>query len=1404
MLELVLLIVSLLCLSWSVEAAVAFLLLTVGVSVYRRRALTGEIEKLRASFAGLNENLHRVLLQNNEKVEQLAREMSELRGAGGIAPTPTPPKTSVETTAALKPIEGLPVVSAKPVIEVPRPATPAVASSGVVPDAGKPVSAPGPVVPPKPVPQVPLVPVAKPAEVTPRPIPVHTVGPVLPPPAPVMPPRPSVSYTAPTPTVPLRSVPAKPRRTLRELAVSVFAFEEILGKRWLSKIGIILVVLGLASFGIYQLGSTPSGKVTLLLTGSLVLLVGGIYLERKERYQVLGRAGIGGGWALLFFSAYAVHHVQAMAVLPSESTDLLLMLGVAVAMALHTLRYKSQVVTGLAFLLAYSTVSLSHDTVYALSAGAALAIGLVVITVRMRWYELEIFGILSSYLNHFYWLYKILGPGGANHRAFPEFWASVGILLVYWAAYRASYVVRRISSANEENVSSIAAILNTLLLLTVMKFQSARPELAFYALLALGALEFAFGQLPITRWRRTAFVLLSVLGAVLMVMAVPFKFSGNNVAILWFVGAEAFLVAGIFAKESVFRRLGLVTGILVGLHVLAMDCFHLYEERLGGDRAVITGGTLLLTCGVLFYLNAHFVRKRWPDLFAPGLDERLTIAHSYFGAVTVTFAAWALVVLDWTAVAWVAVVAVLAWLSRRLRAQELAVQCSALAALTLLRTFAINVHVNQMFGGTITHVFGRYATVPIVAAGFYLAARWIGLKGWTRMARHLLAAAGTLVLIFLIWGEVPYHWQSVAVIGLALVLAECALLLRYSPLAWHVHVLTVIATVMVVGYGWPNHHGWHGLNQETLALSLVAVSAYWLAWRLKDAAGAFAPLTRDAYTWVASFVVAWMLWRQLPETWVAVAWVAFGMSLALAGRRWKVSSLCHQEHVLALSSIIALFSYNYPLAVTRALNLRLLTVALVAAGMYGISRKCALRDAGHGRLAAFAHTWAATALITLLAWYEAPTAALAMVWAMFALALGAAARYFSLEEFPWQAHVLAGLTVVRALSVNVYSTANFHGMSQRLISLSVVILALYSLTRLIPMREELRRRDFHHVYTWVASFLTLLLLWYELQPASVAVGWALASLLLFELGLLRNIRQLRLQAYSGLIASFARIFFVNLGASPQGGELFGTRMTTVVPLALIYFFVYSQIRVTEKEQESRWSVDLIMAYVGSLTVASLLYFQVPGPWIATAWAVLVFVLFGIATWFDREVFLHQALLLTLATFFRGVMHNLYGSSYFTKGNWTGQYLELGSAVLVMLAALPFAYQSRERFKARAEHGRMRRLMAQLSSYPEQVMFFVPVLLLTMMLALKMRSGMVTVAWGIEGVLVMILALVAKERSFRLSGLFLLLLCVGKILVIDAWRLAPRDRYLTFIVLGLALLGVSFLYSRYREAIRQFL
>ena len=335
--------------------------------------------------------------------------------------------------------------------------------------------------------------------------------------------------------------------------------------------------------------------------------------------------------------------------------------------------------------------------------------------------------------------------------------------------------------------------------------------------------------------------------------------------------------------------------------------------------------------------------------------------------------------------------------------------------------------------------------------------------------------------------------------------------------------------------------------------------------------------------------------------------------------------------------------------------------------------------------------------------------------------------------------------------------------------------------------------------------LVSLLLWYELQPLSIAVGLAAFGLVLFEYGLFRNITQFRYQAYVAFVVAFARIFFANLTAG-EPGQFWGSRLYTIFPLVLIFFFVYAQLPANEQNvaRDRRLHFDLLLAYLGTATIVALFYFQFNPEWVVTSYAAVTFLLFGTALALDRPIFLHQGILLSLGTFARGMAHNLFGAGYFGEGDWKGRYIVVGSAAAILLANLFFAFRLRARYKASPSASRIVKAAMAFVSHPEQLQFFLSVILLTTMLALKMRAGMVTVSWGIEGVLIILLALAVNERSFRLTGLGLLLLCVVKVVAMDAWGLQPRDRYITFIIVGVALLLVSFLYNRYRETIRQYL
>ncbi len=867
--------------------------------------------------------------------------------------------------------------------------------------------------------------------------------------------------------------------------------EEMLGTNWLNKLGIVILVLGVAFFLAYQLKTLgPAGKVLVGFMTSGVMLGAGIWFDRKERYRILARAGIGGGWALLFFTTYAMYHVAAAQVLSSQAVDLVLMLAVAAAMVAHTLHYRSQVVTGLAFLLAFLTVAISHSNVYSLSAGAVLAAGLVVIVGRMQWFELEVFGILASYLNHYLWLRPIIEPMQGKRHPFPEFAASAGILGLYWLIFRMSYVVRRPSEEQQERVSTAAALLNTALLLALFKYQSTHPEWAFWALLAIGAIETLLGQLPITRRRRSAFIVLSTLGVILLIAAFPFRYSGMRLSVLWLLEAEALLLIGVWTKEVVFRRLGMLAALLVSGQMIAVDAARIFGRRMDDAdlRPDFGLAIVFVVAAAVFYANAHWVLRRWADLFTREPDRRVMQRLSYAAAVMLLIAAW------------------------------------------------------------------------------------------------------------------------------------------------------------------------------------IA----------------------------------------FPESWTAVAWCTLGLGLSLAGPRLGFPELGYQANFLGLASLIRVLAVNLEATDKyHGLTLRLVTVALVSALLYITSNWSGDSDRGRGTM------------------------------------IGG--RLFSSGQ-------LAALA-----------------------------------------------------YTWSASSLLALLAWYELRSVSVADAWLAGGLVLFELGLARKKLSLRLQGYTLFAASFLRIFFVNLNAAGNPGEI-SPRFYTTVPLALGFFYTYWRLHESSQglvESERKLRAADIYCWLGTITFAALMRFELEADWVASAWAALAFGLLAIAWSSERRVFLYQGLMVAVGVLFRTVLHNFYERSYFPAPAWESRWITVGTPVALLLAALLFAFQLRKKNEESVETGLVR-LLQGIVRRPEQLLFFIAIGLLTVLLATEMRHGMVTLSWGLEGLAVFVLALWLGERSFRLTGLGLLLLCVGKILSVDVWRLDPRDRYLTFIVLGAALLLVSFLYTRNREALRQYL
>lgn len=1088
--------------------------------------------------------------------------------------------------------------------------------------------------------------------------------------------------------------PQKPKR-------SSISLEESLGTNWFPKVGITLVVLGVAFLMRTFWGNIGAGgRVSILYAAAFAVLGGGIFLERKERYRRVGRALIGGGWAITFVMTYAINHVPQIRVLPSETVDLFLMVAVAGVMVWHTLKYNSQTVTGIAFLLGFASVTLNPDPPYSLIAAAILVGGLTVIVLRRQWFELEIFGILASYLNHFYWLYTIINPM-PEKGPFPEYKSSVALMVVYWAIFRASYLLRRVSSKEQESLSTFAALMNALGFIAVMKYQSLHPEWAFRALLIMGAVEFTLGQLPVARRRKAPFQILSSLGATLMVVAVPFKYAGSHsLELLWMAGAEAFLLAGIFTRERLFRQFGGLISLLVAAYLFVWPPNGIIQEAVriltGQPHHDATLSVVLSVIAAFFYINSHVIGRIWESLFDHEIEKQVIRVLSFAASLFAVGAIYAAVASNAAAVTLAILVTALAWAGKQFRIAELTYQAHWIAVVAIAEVSITGIHLDAAWHS----LPERLITFGLVAALLYLSSNFVRADVPTD-------------------DEIPvvlYRWAGTGLIALAI---------------W-----------MQISY---------------------------------------APVRRD-----------WL---------IAMLWTAFALVLSGVAQLRKRNEFKWQAFVLGMMSFCCALAVNFGFSDQfHHLSYRLISVTLVAGGIYLLARWSPIQRVQP------AYSWAGTVLLAYLAYRETQEQHelwTAVLWIALAAVLGFAARYWKDRALLWQTHLLSAVAASWTIAISFLGNSEYHGTRTQLITVLLTSAVLYALARITNIKGVIESNEIWQTYSWAGSLLITWLAWYQLQPINVSLAWGVFALVLFELGYNTSSSYLRAQAYLALTCSFAHLFYSNFN-TPLAATGFDPRLLLVVLLVPIYFWIYRRLHEkadVKSGAEKKLRVEVLLACLGTATVAALARFELSAETVVVGYSAMVLALL-ITAWRSKlQIFLYQALIMLGLAVFRISMHNFRNLRESFVSALPGALWAIG----LLAVCIPIAFLLRSPVSAQQEQTpAQRRWIAFLVQRPEQPLFFATVILMAALLSIKLPD-MITLAWGIEGVVVFLLALVARERSFRLTGFALVVICVAKIACWDAWRMNdPRARYLTFIGVGIVILVVSYLYARYKEALREYL
>ena len=721
--------------------------------------------------------------------------------------------------------------------------------------------------------------------------------------------------------------------------------EEKLGANWLNKIGTTVFVIGVAlflSYSIRHLG--PAGKVGVGYLTAAVLLGAGVWGERHDRYRILSRAVLGGGWAIAYFTTYAMSHIPAVRLIDSAALGFTLLFLVAAAMVAHSLRYHSEVTTGFAYLLAFASVAVSQMSLGTLAASALLAASLTIVLWKRKWYAIEPFAIAACYLVHYLWLRQIFHALGGR-KPFPGFAPSAVLLSAYWIIWMISYFLREETEPRERNYLTASFFLNAAGYLIVLHYQSFHPEWRFWFLLGAGAVYMALGPLASRRARRRGFILTTTFGAAMLAAAFPYRYSGARVEIVWLIEAETLLVAGWRLAERHLRNLGWLVAGALWVYVLFNDL----SRRLVFWRAPnIKLGVTLLTLAAAYYLHAHFF-PQWLGKDGTQYDADGARASRVLATFFVLAAAWIALPALYVGAAWAVVALALAETGRRTQNATFQFCAHGSAVLSASRLLS-----NDLPWAAVYHGLGWF-TVGLAAAMFYLASRRVvvGIAGGPSVspsvAPTLRARLGgvpaaytwvaTILGGLLVWTELSRGAIALGWALLGLLLLEAGRALRDSPLQQQAELLLAASFARIFFADLNDIRRIDHIPARVLSVVALAMIYYYAAFSTPagdTAERRMLAVSRNAFLWFGWGALAALARFEFPLAWVAVVWAAMTVILYFSGHLAGIRTLRTQAYLLTLlAGIRCAFDNFYQTGPSLAgMNTRTVTVICASALFY--------------------------------------------------------------------------------------------------------------------------------------------------------------------------------------------------------------------------------------------------------------------------------------------------------------------------------------------------------------------------------------------------------------------------------------------------------------------------------------
>lgn len=324
--------------------------------------------------------------------------------------------------------------------------------------------------------------------------------------------------------------------------------------------------------------------------------------------------------------------------------------------------------------------------------------------------------------------------------------------------------------------------------------------------------------------------------------------------------------------------------------------------------------------------------------------------------------------------------------------------------------------------------------------------------------------------------------------------------------------------------------------------------------------------------------------------------------------------------------------------------------------------------------------------------------------------------------------------------------------------------------------------------------------WLDLPKVLTAPCWVILGVILLQIGIVKNNYHQRIQGYILCIGAFIRVLMSNMLI--QGGiSILSYRVLTSVPVLLLMYYCVMLLqdkKTSAVMRESERKMEFAFPYMVFIIIMLLVWYEAPKNFVGPIWGIvaLTYSLRGIYS--KKNYYLSISSIATIGAGMRAIFVNIIQPKYLVGAESAVIYPIFTIAVLFIGNIIYLKSKQPPEGAEGSEEGRIRSFFHS----SKLVYGLAATILLVALLIVKLNGVLLTVSLGLAGMMLFLAGFGLKEKPWRIYGLIILLMTLAKIFLVDLRQLGTIYYIASLIVLGIALLFVSYIYTKHKDKIKK--